>query len=131
VSSGMIGSVTQAASSLSQARESGMLQQVNGDEKNGDKARIEKASQQFEAMLLGTWLKEAEKSFSSLPGSDSDDATKDQMMSFGVQSLAQSMAANGGIGIGKMIAQAMEAAATKEEAAKPGAATPAQGGKIG
>jgi Rod binding domain-containing protein len=35
------------------------------------------------------------------------------MMSFGVQSLATSLAASGGIGIGKMIAKAMHARADK------------------
>jgi Rod binding domain-containing protein len=38
------------------------------------------------------------------------------MMSFGVQTLATSMAASGGIGIGKMIAKAMHAALTRRMA---------------
>lgn len=114
MSSGITGSLTPSAPSLLQVRETGMLQQLNQDGKTDDKGRIEKAAQQFEAMLLGTWLKEAEKSFSTLPGSG-DDSTEQQVMSLGVQSLSQAMAASGGIGIGKMIAQAMETAAAKQQ----------------
>jgi Rod binding domain-containing protein len=113
MSSGITGSLASSAPSLLQVRETGMLQQLNQDGKTDDKGRIEKAAEQFEAMLLGTWLKEAEKSFSTLPGSG-DDSTEQQVMSLGVQSLSQAMAASGGIGIGKMIAQAMEAAAAKQ-----------------
>lgn len=131
MSSGMIGSLGLAGRSLQQAGENGVLQQAKADVRTDNKSRIEKASQQFEAMLLGTWLKEAEQSFSVLPGGDDSDAAQQQMMSLGVQSLAQSMAANGGIGIGKMIAHAMEAAAARETAASAGSEHLAEKGKSG
>ena len=131
MSSGTIGSLSQAAPSLLQARETGMLQQLNSGEKTNDKARIEKAAQDFEAMLLGTWMKEAEQSFATVSGSDDDDATKGQMMSLGVQTLSRAMAASGGIGIGKMIAAAMEADAQKQQSAQAGAAAAPKGDGIG
>jgi Rod binding domain-containing protein len=71
-------------------------------------------------MLLSSWLQQAEKSFATVAGADDDNqdaAGGDQMMSLGVQSLAESMAASGGIGIGKMIAKAMHASAEKADAA--------------
>jgi Rod binding domain-containing protein len=66
---------------------------------------------------MGSWLQQAEESFAPVPGTDEDeDPGKGQMMSLGVQQLATSMAASGGIGIGKMIAKAMHANADKANA---------------
>jgi Rod binding domain-containing protein len=93
-----------------------------------DDAKIDKSSQQFEAILVGTWLNEAQQSFASVPGGDSDrDTGGDQMMSLGVQSLSTSLAASGGLGIGKMIAKAMHAAADRETAADSASAPPTVG----
>ena len=66
-------------------------------------------------MLLSNWLQQAEQSLATVPGAEDDEdaAGRDQMMSLGVQSLANAMAASGGIGIGKMIAQALHHAADK------------------
>jgi Rod binding domain-containing protein len=47
------------------------------------------------------------------------------MMSLGVQTLSTSMAASGGIGIAKMVAKAMHAAADKANAQLETAASPA------
>ncbi len=70
---------------------------------------------EFESMLLSTWLQQAEQSMATVPGAEDDDdaAGRDQMMSMGVQSLANSMAASGGIGIAKMVAKAMHAQVDK------------------
>jgi Rod binding domain-containing protein len=64
----------------------------------------------------------------TVPGAEDDEDApgRDQMMSLGVQQLANSLAASGGIGIGKMIAKALHKAA--EQPATPTAtptATPA------
>ena len=79
--------------------------------------KIDKASADFEAILVGNWLQQAEQSFATLPGTDGDDADKDvasgNIMSFGVEALSKSLAASGGIGIGKLIAKAMHAAEEK------------------
>jgi Rod binding domain-containing protein len=66
---------------------------------------------------VGSWLQQAEQSFATLPGAEDDeDPGHDSMMSLGVQTLSTSMAASGGIGIAKMIAKAMHAAADKATA---------------
>jgi Rod binding domain-containing protein len=87
----------------------------NSSKSEIDSAKIDKGAKEFEAVLVGSWLQQAEQSFATVPGADEDDKDvgRDSMMSFGVQALSTSMAASGGIGIGKMIAKAMHAAADK------------------
>jgi len=107
---------------LQQAWEMQLLQQIDTVKGSKDDGKIEKGAKQFEAMLLSTWLQQAEQSFATVPGAEDDEdaAGRDQMMSLGVQSLSESLAASGGIGIAKMIAKALHAAADKAEApAKP------------
>ncbi len=112
--------------SLLQAKENRILQGTDSSKIPTDAAKIDKGSQEFEAILLGSWLQQAEQSFATVPGADDDEdsGTRDQTMSFAIQSLATSMAASGGIGLGKMIAKAMHAQAEKQsgqpaEPAKP------------
>ncbi|MGC9199485.1 MAG: hypothetical protein ACP5E5_11205 [Acidobacteriaceae bacterium] len=95
-------------------------------------AKIDQAAEQFEAILVGTWLKEAEQSFALAPGEDGDsdpDAGGQQMMGLGVQSLSEALAASGGIGIARMIATAMRAKVAKVDAshAVPSAQEPLEG----
>jgi Rod binding domain-containing protein len=109
-----------AQNSLQQTREARMLQQaqqLQSEQGTDNDAKIEKGAKDFEAMLLGSWLQQAEQSFATVPGADDDEdaGNRDQMMSFGVQSLAQSLANSGGIGIAKMIADAMHRTADKAE----------------
>ncbi|MGD0646744.1 MAG: hypothetical protein ABR971_02040 [Acidobacteriaceae bacterium] len=121
--SSSVGSLA-ATTNLLQLQEARVVQKGATPKKLTDDAKIDKSAQQFEAILVGTWLNEAQQSFASVPGGDTDrDAGGDQMMSLGVQSLSTSMAASGGLGIGKMIAKAMHAAADREKAgvAAPGA----------
>lgn len=110
-----------------QSREDGMIQQMKSGKSGNDDAKIEKGAKEFESILLGSWLQQAEQSFASVPGADDDEdaAGRDQMMSLGVQQLATSMSASGGIGIAKMITKAMHTAADKAEAKAVGAAAPA------
>ena len=114
-------------STLLQSSQDRMLQQLKTGKNSVTDAKIEKGAKEFEAMLLGSWLQQAEQSFASVPGADDDEdaAGRDQMMSLGVQQLATSMSASGGIGIAKMIANAMHSAADKAEAKAAGAAAPA------
>jgi Rod binding domain-containing protein len=124
MSTSMIGLNSMASqASVQQAQESQMLQQVSSAKSANDSAKIEKGAKQFEAMLLSSWLQQAEKSFATVPGAEDDEDApgRDQMMGLGVQSLSESMAASGGIGIAKMIAKAMLAEADKA-AAGPAAA---------
>jgi len=117
-----------AQAAADQAREQQMLTSLNAANGSDDDAKIAKGAQQFEAMLLNTWLQQAEQSFATVPGAeDEDDASgRDQMMSLGTQSLAQSLAATGGIGIAKMIAKAMHRAAEKATEAAGQDASPAK-----
>ena len=116
-------------SSLLQQREDQLIQQAQLPKGPSDDAKIETGAREFEAILVGSWLQQAEQSFATVPGADEDqDPGGEQMMSLGVQQLATSIASTGGIGIGKMIAKAMHANAEK---AKPQSATPAEAGAAG
>lgn len=101
-----------AQTGVLESRASLLMQQMKSPA--SDDAKIEKGSKEFEAILVGSWLQQAEQSFATVPGADEDqDPGGEQMMSLGVQQLATSMAASGGIGIAKMIAKAMHANAEK------------------
>ncbi|MGA2534431.1 MAG: rod-binding protein [Terracidiphilus sp.] len=101
----------------SQDRMLGQIKSLNVGSGNDD-AKIQKGAMEFESMLLSSWLQQAEQSMATVPGAEDDEdaAGKEQMMSLGTQQLAASMAASGGIGIAKMIAKSMHAAANKAEA---------------
>jgi Rod binding domain-containing protein len=112
-----------AQTTMLQSREDIVLRQVHSPAAASDDAKIEKGSKEFEAILVGSWLQQAEQSFATVPGADEDqDPGGEQMMSLGVQQLATAMAANGGLGIGKMIAKAMHENAERAKAS--GAAQP-------
>ena len=96
-----------------QAQADRLVNQLKSPESMTD-AKIDKASTEFESILVGNWLQQAEQSFATLPGNDDDkDVASENVMSFGVEALSKSLAASGGIGIGKMIAKAMHAATDK------------------
>jgi len=111
-------SILTAQAGLQQNRMNQILQQSNSAVNANQDAKIDKSAREFEAMLLSTWLQQAEQSFATVPGADDgeDGAQRSQMMSLGVQSLADSLAASGGIGIAKMIAKALHATAEKASA---------------
>jgi Rod binding domain-containing protein len=100
-----------------QLSEDRMLQGMKSPNSRADAAKIDKGAKEFEAILVGSWLQQAEQSFATVPGTDDEDQDvgRDSMMSLGVQTLATSMAAMGGIGIGKMVAKAMHEAADKAD----------------
>jgi len=80
-------------------------------------AKIANAAQEFESVLVGQWMKDAEESFGSVPGGDGDeDSSKDQIASFGVQSLARDFVKHGGIGIASMVQRSLAANAAKQDA---------------
>jgi Rod binding domain-containing protein len=82
--------------------------------------KIDKSAKDFESILLGSWLQQAEQSFGSLPGGDEDgdeDSGKDQFQGMAMQVLGTSMTAAGGIGIAKMIATNLHKAADGQAAA--------------
>ena len=105
--------------SVSQAKEDQLVSQFKSPESLTD-AKIDKGAKEFEAILLGSWLQQAEQSFATLPGTDDDsgdkDVASDSIMSFGVQAVSKSIADSGAFGISKMIAKALHAAADKANA---------------
>ena len=80
--------------------------------------KIEKSAKEFESILLGSWLQQAEQSFGSLPGGDEEDADggKEQYQGMAMQSLGRSMTEAGGIGIAKMISKQLHKAEDAREA---------------
>jgi Rod binding domain-containing protein len=106
-SSGLPSVVTQP--SLPQADE--VLRQTTST--RSVNAKIEKSAKDFESILLGSWLQQAESSFGSLPGGDDDDdadSGKEQFQGMAMQSLGASMTASGGIGIARMISKQLHKA---------------------
>jgi Rod binding domain-containing protein len=76
-------------------------------------AKIDKSAKDFESILLGSWLQQAEQSFGSLPGAEDEDGAdsgKDQFLGIAMQSMGTSMTAAGGIGIASMIAKQLHKA---------------------
>ena len=65
-------------------------------------ARVYKAAQDFEALLLASLLSPLEKSFSSLSGQDS---SGDDYHYMGVQALAGALSKSGGIGVADLLAR--------------------------
>jgi Rod binding domain-containing protein len=85
-----------------------------------ENSKIEKSAKDFESILLGSWLQQAEQSFGTVPGGDGDDdadAGKDQLQGMAMQSLGTSMTNSGGIGIAKMIAKQLHKAQDAEDTA--------------
>ena len=72
-----------------------------------DTARLSSAAKEFESVLLGQWLKDAESTFGSVPGSEEDDAGGQQMKDFAMQHLATEITDRGGIGIAPMVESAL------------------------
>jgi Rod binding domain-containing protein len=80
-------------------------------------AKVDKAGKDFETILLGNWLQQAENSFASVPGGDGDDsdAGKDQFQGLAMQALAGSLTRSGGIGIAKMVTEHLRAAGKEQD----------------
>ncbi len=123
MASGILGpGIMSAQIGLQQAKESQLLHQMQSAQGADQTEKIKKGAQEFEALLLTGWLQEAEKSLATVPGADDgddDSGAQGTMTSMGVQSLAESLAASGGIGIGNMIAKAMLATAQKAQEKAP------------
>lgn len=111
---------TAAQQSSAEARTSQALRALQSKQSNSGK--IEKAARDFESILLGEWLQQAEKSFGTVPGSDPDkDAYPghDQFQSIGCEYLAGALSKAGGIGLAKMITKHLQAVAGTQPKADP------------
>jgi len=67
----------------------------------GDRARLENAAKQFEALLIGQILKGVRESSSGLSAENDESMTT--YSEIAEQQFAQAIAAQGGMGIGKMV----------------------------
>ena len=65
-------------------------------------ARVSKAAQEFEALLLSSLLSPLEQTVASLPGQDSG---SDDYRYMGIQALAGALSKSGGIGVAKLLAR--------------------------
>ena len=85
-------------------------------------AKITKAASDFESILLGSWLQQAESSFASVPGGDEDedaDSGKGQFQAIWMQPPARSLPKSGGIGLANLIAKNLHSAANAEKGGVP------------
>jgi Rod binding domain-containing protein len=89
----------------------------------GNSAKIQKSAREFEAVLLSHWLEQAEQSFASVPGSDSDpdqDPGKDQFHAIAMQAVGTALTGgHGGLGIAAMVAKHLQAQAAHKDPATP------------
>jgi Rod binding domain-containing protein len=103
-----------------------MIKQVgSASSSTTENNKIEKSAKDFESILLGSWLQQAEQSFGSLPGGDEDgdeDSGKEQFQGIAMQSLGTSMTNSGGIGIAKMISKQLHKAQDAADAKAASAA---------
>jgi len=74
-------------------------------------SKLKNSAHQFEAILIGKWLEEAEATFAKLPGDDEDpdaDPGQDQFRSMALQFLAEGISSAGGLGVASMILKHLE-----------------------
>jgi Rod binding domain-containing protein len=113
-------------SSLDQAKRD-LANSLHTPSAKGRPSKIDKASHDFESILVGQWLEKAEKSFATVPGEDPDqnqDSGHDQFQSIACQYLAQGLTKNGGFGIAAMISKHLTSVATNQNPEGKPAATP-------
>ena len=95
---------------LTEAKSAQALRILKGQSQNGNPAKIDKAARDFESILLGEWLQQAEKSFATVPGApESSDPGHDQFQSIGCEFLGGALSKAGGIGIASMISKRLKA----------------------
>jgi len=66
--------------------------------------KLTKAAQEFEGVLISSWLEEVQKS-SLDPSGTGQEAGSETLRSLGTQAVAQALAQRGGLGIARMIVQ--------------------------
>ena len=64
-------------------------------------AKLRRAAQDFEAILIGTWLKEVQESFAARDES----AGAESYRSLGVEAVAGALAKSGGLGVARLLLQ--------------------------
>jgi len=71
-------------------------------------SKLKKSAQEFESILLQSWLEKMNQSF--VGSSESQDPAHDTVSSLGTQAIASALAARGGIGIAKMLLRQLQPA---------------------
>jgi Rod binding domain-containing protein len=128
VSSFPIGLGPKASFQLNSQANKLVRQAASPDKEN---AKIEKSAKDFESLLLGGWLQQAEQSFAKLPGGDDEedsDAGSGEMQGIAMQSLGTALTEAGGIGLAKTISKQLHKVEGNAEAAALGAAIAKPGG---
>ena len=105
----------------SETRLGSTLQQSQGIGEPSPKAK--RAAQELEAQLLGDWLQNLQKAFSGT-GGEGDPAVGENYRYLTTQALAQTLAAHGGLGIGKMLLHSLHLQPEKNSAPEPKAGLP-------
>src|ERR1022692_4143672 len=70
-------------------------------------AKVKQAAQQFEALLIGQMMKSMHDSEGGWLGTG-DDESASSVMEYGQEVFAQSMAANGGLGLANLVAKGLQ-----------------------
>lgn len=81
--------------------------QLIGTKPKDDPAKVKEAAKQFEALLIGQMLKSMTDSEGGWMGTDADDSAATAMQ-YAQESFAQSLAANGGLGLATLVANGLE-----------------------
>jgi len=68
--------------------------------------KLRKSAEEFEAILLQSWLEKMNQSF--VGSRESQDAAHDTVSSLGTQAIASALAARGGIGIAAMLLRQLQ-----------------------
>lgn len=95
---------------------------------SGEDTKALKAGKDFESVLLGSWLQQAQQTFATVPGGDSQDDQdpgKDQFQGIAMQALAGSLTASGGIGIARLITNSLRTSQGKFTSSAASAASSA------
>ena len=80
---------------------------ISPDRGSGREAgKIDKAGRDFEAILIGSLLRDCTRSFSGVPGA-SQAAGEDDYAYLATQVLASTLSSGDGLGIGKMVARSL------------------------
>ncbi|MDR3735506.1 MAG: hypothetical protein P4L10_08230 [Acidobacteriaceae bacterium] len=84
-------------------------------------AKIDQSAKDFESLLLGNWLQQAEESFAKVPGGGSEDEADDatnQLQGIAMQALGTAMTAAGGVGLARVISDQLHTVEQSAAAAK-------------
>jgi Rod binding domain-containing protein len=73
-----------------------------------DPAKIKGAAQQFEALLIGQMMKSMHDSSGGWLGAGDADESSSSAMDYGQEMFAQSMAANGGLGLASVVTSGLQ-----------------------